>query len=65
MAETVDIIRNAMDFANDQLKVIPKWSNTQRQVEDEYITECMNQLQDILELSSRDRVWIIRIIIRS
>ncbi|KAA0026215.1 retrotransposon protein [Cucumis melo var. makuwa] len=42
-----------LDMSLDQLKVIPKCSNTQRQVEDEYITECVNQLQDILELSSR------------
>lgn len=39
MVETIEVIHNAMEFANDQLKAIAKGSKEQPQAEDEYGAE--------------------------
>ena len=44
MAEMVEVIRNAIEFMNYQLKAIEEWSKEQRQVEVEYGVEVMKQL---------------------
>ncbi|KAA0055448.1 uncharacterized protein E5676_scaffold314G00180 [Cucumis melo var. makuwa] len=43
-AETVNIIRNEMEFANDQLKAIEEWPNVQRQAEDDSRAEVVKHL---------------------
>lgn len=65
IAKTVDIIWYTMEFVNNQLKVIVEWSKEQRQAKDEYDAKCVKQLQDISELTSRDRVRLMWIVMRS
>lgn len=62
MTKTVEIICNAIEYVNDQLKAIAKWPNLQRQDACASSTEVVRQLQRILKLSTYDRVhlmWII------
>ncbi|KAA0059863.1 retrotransposon protein [Cucumis melo var. makuwa] len=65
MAETVEVICNAMEFVNDELKTITEWPKEQRQAEDKYGVQYVKQLQDIPELNSRDRVRLMQIIMHS
>lgn len=64
--EAVEIIRNAMEYANDKLQAIVEWPNVHRQAKDASHVEVVKQLQGILELSICDRVVrLMQIIMRN
>uniref|UniRef100_A0A9I9DLI9 DUF8040 domain-containing protein n=1 Tax=Cucumis melo TaxID=3656 RepID=A0A9I9DLI9_CUCME len=63
--ETVEVIKSAIEFGNDQLKAIANWPKEKRATEVELRAEVMKQLQDIPELQSRDRAKLIQILFRS
>ena len=59
IVETVKIIRNTMEYVNDQLKTIAEWLNLQHQDASATRGEVIKQLQRILELSRYDRAYAI------
>ncbi|KAA0066604.1 retrotransposon protein [Cucumis melo var. makuwa] len=63
--ETVEVIRSAMEFGNDQLKTIANWPKEKRVTEVELRAEVVKQLQNILELPSRDRAKLMQILFHS
>ena len=64
-AETMEIIRNAMEYVKEQLKAIVECLNLQRQDKSTFCAEVVIQLQGNPQLSIRDRVRLMRIIMRN
>ncbi|KAL0534479.1 hypothetical protein IC582_028770 [Cucumis melo] len=63
--ETVEVIRSAMKFGNDQLKAIADWLKEKRAMKVELRALVVKQLQDIPKLQNRDRPKIIQILFHS
>ncbi|XP_038899283.1 uncharacterized protein LOC120086622 [Benincasa hispida] len=64
-SELVKVFKNAMDFANDQLKSIAEWSKKQHATEVELRAKVVNKLNDIPKLQTQQKMKFMNIIFRN